>query len=253
MRSYGKIEREIRRGSFFFAKFVLSLKYRFYRRRYLGKYVLCSLGWNCLPRRLATEWRLKANRKMGELSCPFDLAGHQAKVGVNIIERDFAGYLDNVVHNVGDARKIGEYTADFVNPDWNALYVHDEDCKTIEDFKKRYVARIENFRNVMNGDKPVLFVYNARKDATPNVDTHDDIQRLCDVVMSRVHSKKSRFVVITPYDIGTIKGAHVYLAKWPVSDYNWWIPQHRWTLHGIRWERGIMKFLYSELKDMLKK
>ena len=146
---------------------------------------------------------------------------------------------------------MGEYKADFFNPDWGIMYVHDEDCKTLADFKKRYTARVENFRRVLNGDKPVLFVYNARKDTSKNVDKPEEIQKLCDVVMSRVHNKKSRFVVITPYDIGEIKGAHVYLAKWPVPDYNWWVPLHRRTRYGIRWERQVIGFLYNELKDMV--
>ena len=133
------------------------------------------------------------------------------------------------------------------------MYVHDEDCMTLDDFKKRYVARIENFRSILKGNIPVLFVYNARKDTSSNRDTHDEIQKLCDVVMSRVHNKHSRFVVITPYDIEEIKGAHVYLSKWPVPDYNWWVPLHRRTRYGIKWERGVMEFLYKELVDMMKR
>ena len=245
------IEEKMRKTWFVWTKHFYSREFRRFRNKNLGKYTICSLGWNCLPRMLPTEWRLKANKKMGELSCPFDLAGHQAKVVADVIEKDFAGYLDNVIHYTDDRKFMGEYKADFFNPDWGIMYVHDEDCKTLADFKKRYTARVENFRRVLNGDKPVLFVYNARKDTSKNVDKPEEIQKLCDVVMSRVHNKKSRFVVITPYDIGEIKGAHVYLAKWPVPDYNWWVPLHRRTRYGIRWERQVIGFLYNELKDMI--
>ena len=252
MKFFKWLDGKVRKTWFVWTKHFLSMKYRRFRKQNLGKYIICSLGWNCLPRMLPTEWRLKANKKMGELSCPFDLAGHQAKVVADVIEKDFAGYLDDVIHYTDDRKFMGEYKADFFNPNYGIMYVHDEDCQTLEDFKKRYVARVENFRRVLSGDKPVLFVYNARKDTSPNRDTHDEIQKLCDVVMSRVHNKKSRFVVISPYDVGEIKGAHMYLSTWPVADYNWWVPLHRRTLYGIRWERKVMEFLYSELCAMLK-
>ena len=200
---------------------------------------------------LTNEWKLKLRKKDGEPTIPFDLAGHQAKSITKILKNDFADYFTDTVQMFGNDKRIGEYTADFFNKKYNILFVHDEDCKTLNDFTNRYKRRIENFRKLLNGDTPLLFVYNARKDLTDNVDTAEEIAELKSLIMSKVKNKNSRFIVITPYPLD-IKDTSIYWAKRPTPDYNWWVPHHRRTFKGVMYERGIMDFILSETKAMVK-
>lgn len=96
-----------------------------------------SLGTNCMPRMVLTYYFMKAKKKQGELSCPFDLCTTPLGSVIHFLENDFADFLND----------IEEYNKDgilFKNKNFNISFVHENNL-TLDEVKERYKKRIENF------------------------------------------------------------------------------------------------------------
>lgn len=98
-----------------------------------------SLGTNCFVRMVLTKFHLKAFRKDGELSCPFDLCTTPIVSLAEILENDFSDFFDEV-----EVKPNGE---NFINKKYSIDFPHEENL-TLNDFITRYKKRIKNFRSI---------------------------------------------------------------------------------------------------------
>ena len=118
---------------------------------------IISLGCDCFPRTFTTVAGLKPRKEEGELSMPFDLSWSTNDALIHFINTDFKNFFDNIVFD-----KEKKY---YFNKKYTMGFNHDMDCEdSKEGFEKlvqRYKARIQNFREALNSDKFLLFVYNA--------------------------------------------------------------------------------------------
>lgn len=108
-----------------------------------------SLGTNCFPRLKLTTYGLKAKKKQGELSCPFDLAWTPLSSTLQILKNDFKDYLENFEFDANEQM--------WKNSKYNITYPHDGDI-SLEKMISRYQNRIENFRNVVMKQPKLMFV-----------------------------------------------------------------------------------------------
>jgi len=105
-----------------------------------------SLGCNCFPRTVLTWWNMKPKKSEGEMSMPFDLAIHPIDSIIKILKNNFSDYLDNL--------QFDSNTGYWHNTKYNIVFNHDQTLVNENDFKQRYLARIDNFKNSTKKNKP---------------------------------------------------------------------------------------------------
>ena len=121
--------------------------------RYFDKichaYKIIPMGNHCLPRVITTLNRLKPPKKYGELSFPFDLCFSDFVSNVKLVDSDFKDFFDDMEFDTGKNA--------YVSKKHNCIFNHDQ--MPFEDFKKRYLARIDNFfKAVADTSKHVFFL-----------------------------------------------------------------------------------------------
>ncbi len=99
-----------------------------------------ALGTNCYVRTKLTQYGIKALKKYGELSYPFDLCVTPIESIAGIIEKDFSDYLE-------DIQQTKNKDFNWENTKYNIQYQHDKNL-SIKDFLKRYKKRIKNFKQL---------------------------------------------------------------------------------------------------------
>lgn len=116
-----------------------------------------SLGGNCFVRMVLTLEKMKAYRKSGELSCPFDLCHTPLASLVDILENNFTDYLEDIDYDTENSKY-------FINRKYSILYTH-EDNLTLDEVKIRYKKRIENFRRIAqeNDKKKYILSFEQNK------------------------------------------------------------------------------------------
>lgn len=130
---------------------ILWLKFLFVMPAKKKNYYI-SLGSNCFVRRVLTKYGIKPPKKHGELSFPFDLNITPLNSLVELLENDFQGFFDSLVLNEDcKERKM------WINTKYSIQFVHDENL-TLEGLKKRYTARINNFKNISKNSNSVKYV-----------------------------------------------------------------------------------------------
>ncbi|MBE9043858.1 hypothetical protein IQ255_05475 [Pleurocapsales cyanobacterium LEGE 10410] len=132
-------------------------------------YKIISLGYDCLPRTVATLWGLKPRKSAGELTCPFDLALHPYESIVEALNTDFYNYLNPdflISFQVVKAYDENEKFTCVKNTRYNCLFSHERaEQFRINNFAKLialYRRRIHNFYRYINSS-PVLFLIHSRK------------------------------------------------------------------------------------------
>lgn len=164
-----------------------------------SKYNLVSLGSNCFPRVIATASKLKAPKKYGELSCPFDLSmHHKIEVITDLIKNNFDGFFENIEFD--NEKKC------WVNPKLSSVYNH-ERVNNINYFTKRYKDRIRNFYSILNDDKPLFFLYLANEN-----DTEQKLLELYEVLKEK-RAQKPFYLTVIDYNGLEIKDDRIFLIK----------------------------------------
>lgn len=105
------------------------------RRNLPKNFKIISLGKYCFPRVITTINKLKPTKKMGEKSCPFDLAFfYDFDEIVKLIDEKFSNFYDDLIYN--DKNQ-------WVNESTKTYFVHEYDF-TKEQIIERYNKRINN-------------------------------------------------------------------------------------------------------------
>lgn len=122
----------------------------------LGWLDTVSLGEDCFPRAIATQWGLKRSAQMGELSGPFDLAVHPANAVVKLLSNDFHEYLD-----LDDLEFLTDRDLCYKRS-LNITFNHEIGARysdnNFELLAETYARRVNNFRKMMDTDRPVLLI-----------------------------------------------------------------------------------------------
>lgn len=193
-------------------------------------YNFVSLGWDCLSRTILTWWNMKHTKAEGELSMPFDLAMHQIKSTIKILNNDFADFFETL--------RFDEQTQNWYNDKYWNVYNHDQTCLTVDDFKARYSVRINNFRNAIQNVDNVFFVYHDRIQEWAK---KRDIKKLAKTLRRLRGTKKFRLIIISnKYKHIRAKNISVIYAKEPYIDYVWWDDEHK-TMLANEYEFNIIK------------
>ena len=155
------------------------------------KFVIVSLGANCLPRVLCTAAKLKPRRIYGEKSMPFDLClSYNFDKMIEFIETDFASFFDGINYN----NELGYWQ----NEQANIAFLHDKNPDK-EIFIKKYKKRIENFQNIFNSEKRPAFVYYSENNENKSI-CAEQITRLYEVLKNKRGSNDFDLVILNnPY------------------------------------------------------
>ncbi|MGL4758153.1 MAG: DUF1796 family putative cysteine peptidase [Patescibacteria group bacterium] len=132
-------------------------------------YKIVSLGYDCLPRTVATFWGLKPRKKSGELTCPFDLSLHPYTSVIEAIKTDFSNYLNPnflASHLVEKSYDENDKFICIKNTYYNCIFSHERR----EEFRNNnfaklialYKTRINNFYQYINSS-PILFIIHSKQ------------------------------------------------------------------------------------------
>ena len=212
------------------------------------KYLIMSLGTNCLPRTILTRWKIKPSKSEGELSYPFDLVFHTLPLVVKCLENDFEDYLSGFYfkirkRNFLDFRKKGIWYKEDGTGFW-----HDTDCK-INDREKlevRIKKRIENFRQAIKSDIPILFVINI-------MDNPEYIDKLYKILKKLCSHKKFKLAVINFGYLYKNENSEIYSLDLPIPfdgyhGVNGWNSKFKDTNFGKFTEKCICHFVEEIIK-----
>ncbi len=184
-----------------------------YLKYKLTNYKFISLGDHCLVRMLLTGAKLKAQKKYGEKTCPFDLAAHKdIKAIVHLIKNDFGDFYDFIEYSYCDAHKKEIWHS----KKFNSYYGHEEGL-SFEQFKKRYDERIKNFIEYMNCKKKIYFVY-SNYNLKENYPNKEDILNLYSVLKEKRGKKKFSLILLIAKEIDGINEKNIYQITEPDSD-----------------------------------
>jgi hypothetical protein len=117
---------------------------------------MLSLGGDCFSRTVLTRWGLKRTSKLGEHSCPFDLAVTYPRAVDLLIENDFEGFMDplNLAYN--------EAANNCCNTRYKINFNHepgsDYAANNFTKLRTLYNARVSNFRHVVSASKPLFML-----------------------------------------------------------------------------------------------
>lgn len=205
---------------------VLELRSRW--RKLTPKHRFISLGFDCLPRTLATKYGVIESRAAGRLTCPFDLSVHPLPAVVELLQNDFAGYQEpdqygRTARGMPCHQRLG------------AVFNHDLDEALAADnfaqLRVLYEKRAQNFREYARRPN-ALFVANIRAEDASSV------PELVDVVGAKYPDAK---LVLISTDGGLIKApVEVISSDIPRPDYSWFMVQDFATPEGLAFERRIV-------------
>jgi tetratricopeptide (TPR) repeat protein len=215
----------------------------------LGKYnyKLISLGFDCLPRTVATRWGIKPSRLQGEKSCPFDLAFHSFSNICNLLKNNFQDYLDSqylktIPCDLYPEKLIVFNTKYFCR--FNHEYSDNWHENNFSKFRERYQQRIDNFYNYLHSN-PILFILNLPCDRTAFIPTE-----LIDIISQKFPDLYFKILVLNislnnsanhlENEDTRIVSEHILL---PSSDYHWSLPKCYTSEAGIKFEREIANLI----------
>jgi tetratricopeptide (TPR) repeat protein len=211
----------------------------------LGKYnyKLISLGFDCLPRTIATRWGIKPSRLQGEKSCPFDLAFHSYSNIYHLLKNDFQDYLDpqylqTIPYDLYPNKSIVFNTKYFCK--FNHEYGESWQKNNFLNFRERYRQRIENFYDYLHSN-PILFILNLPYDRPAFIPTE-----LVDIIARKFPDLYFKILVINTNlndgenhlqsEDSRILSEYIPL---PSSAYQWSMSKYYTSEAGIEFEREI--------------
>ncbi|MBQ4123683.1 hypothetical protein IJD44_08215 [bacterium] len=213
------------------------------------KYEIVSLGTYCISRTVLTRQNLKPKKVQGELSCPFDLVIHNPKRITHYIKTDFDGYFDDLYF-----KKYSKCFLDFRNKGiWkkedDTWFFHDKDCKKDDKDKliKRVSSRIENFRKIMQNEKPIIFVQALKEE--------EDIDNLYSVLRDIRGNKPFKLVIIDLKDVVKKEYSDISILKipFPTLRYEkyWDRKKYYNSKQGIAFEKHFTEMVETEIKNFM--
>ena len=155
---------------------------------YKGFKIVC-LGTYCLPRVITTVCNFKATKAQGEKTCPYDLAFcWNFEAILNNLDNEFSDFFSGIEHNFVQNNEVKDEISNIFTSKFNAKYWKDdnagfifnhEDGFTFEEFKTRYLKRINNLYEYINIEELELYFLIA----TFKPITNDQIEKLNNIIM----------------------------------------------------------------------
>ncbi|MCQ2788780.1 MAG: papain-like cysteine peptidase [bacterium] len=200
------------------------------------KYQIISLGSNCFPRVLLTEYYLIKTKLQGRKTMPFDLASHSAEVLINHLETDFRFYYDGI--------KIDVKTKEIRNEKTGSYYPHDKNCLDIDKLKERYDKRIENFKEALNDEAFVFFVI---------WDKYEDeiLHKLYDM-LCKIRKENTFKLLVWNYGENQIcidnENISIKNRQLPCKDWNWADEKEKKEKASIDYKTDLIDFTENEIQ-----
>jgi tetratricopeptide (TPR) repeat protein len=222
------------------------------------KYKIISLGFDCLPRTIATRWGIKPSRSQGELSCPFDLAFHSYSNICKLLDNDFDDYLNPQYLELVRHKNNSNQTI-VINTKYLCKFVHENGFiwqeNDFQKFRKRYEQRINNFYGYLK-ENPILFILNL------NINSYDIYpQKLVDIIDRKFPDLNFKLLVIDTSPKGqkskpkenNSTDSHILIESIPLpsTNYHWSLNNHYATEAGILFERKIALAMRSAIEQFL--
>jgi hypothetical protein len=117
---------------------------------------MLSLGGDCFSRTVLTRWGLKRTSKLGEYSCPFDLAVTYPETVELLIKTDFEGFMDpsNLAFNAATNGCFNKrYSINF-NHETGTDYA----ANNFNKLRLLYNLRVSNYRHLVSASKPLFML-----------------------------------------------------------------------------------------------
>ncbi len=207
-------------------------------------YKVVSLGYNCLPRTVLTRWGVKPDKEKGEPTMPFDLATYETFEITKQIKEDFKSFFENIVFNKANVlfnkKQYWMKAPDCIE------FVHEKNLteKDKDKLVEVYSKRIENFRNCINSEFPILFVQ--------LLGDCDDTKNLYETIKNIRGDKKFEFAVIDPFNITKEENTNLHILKnpYPNKMYQelWWSERLYGSKSGQLFEKKIADFCVEKIK-----
>lgn len=179
----------------------------FFRFKFM-KYKFISLGDHCITRMLLTGARLKAQKKYGEKTCPFDIVQNKnIKSIINYIRNDFKDFYDGLEYN--------PVYKEWHNQKFDSHYIHDTGL-TLEEFRKIYDRRIKNFLDYCKSSKKICFVFSTY--ILEPFPTKEDILDLYNALKEKRGNKDFILILLLKEYIEGIDKENIYQIKEPPTD-----------------------------------
>lgn len=210
-----------------------------------NNYEIVSLGQNCLPRLYCTRNFLKKTKKMGELSIPFDLAGHRLKAIIHFLENDFEDYFNDLQY-----METMEISCWF-NSKFDCQYNHDRDCgkNDYDKFVTRFKSRIENFRKIINSDKFIFFILASFENKT------EDINQLYET-LKKIRGEKPFKLIVADFtfslDDNINKEVSIYTSKYQIKELEDWYAWDNKSEKTKQVENNFIDFVKDEIQKFFK-
>lgn len=198
---------------------------------------IIPLGQNCMPRTILTRHGIKPRKIFGEVTYPFDLAVFETREITHSVKTDFEEFFYNL--NYRYETKIWAKEPDCIE------FVHDKyfGINDKEKLIKKYLSRIENFRNAIKSQDFILFVQ--------ILGDCSDVENLYSVLCDIRAKDSFRFVVVDTMDIvKDVKGVDILKLPYPSEEYkqNWWKKEYYNSAVGVEFENRIASFCRNIIK-----
>jgi hypothetical protein len=214
------------------------------------EYNYISLGYDCLPRTVATRWGIKKTKKEGELSLPFDLAVNHIFSVVNLLKEDFNGFMDPKRLGVNENNKI-------YHKKFKTVFNHEIDEKFIKDsfslLCEMYNKRVKNFKNLRNCSIPNVLVHAL----SPNCDRNNIIS-LTETV-SNYFLNKNIIIILNTWEENTVdktiiekcSGQVFYHHEQYPEGRTWYDPLFFSSTEGQKFETNIVEFICDIIRNKI--
>ncbi len=199
-------------------------------------YTIVSLGPNCYPRTVLTRTGLIKRKSCGRLTMPFDFAFvHKAKYVTDFLKNDFLGFFEDLHYS--DFCKSFD-SGNKINFSHEGYLAREEKSELIKIYRKR----IENFKNEIEKDNPILFLQILKDE-----DVGEDCKRTYFILKKLCENRKFAYVVIDLKDLIQPQKIpfEIYLTKMhlPEEDTDIFSAEFYDSEYGKYFEEKIANFI----------
>ena len=224
-----------------------------HRRENLDKYKdihVISVGEDCFPRIICSQWGLRKFSKIGEQSVPFDLSTHPVLGTTALFKNNFEGYLDSADLDYKQKTKF------CTNTKYKVLFNHeigkhyaDNDYRLL---KEIYTRRLATFNSVMASDIPTVLVFHS---ISPNKDTGRHIKSLWQSIEGSWDTDNKLLVCINTWRLGSdIRETEPFSDQvavldlhYPIKNYIWFKPYFSYSKEGYQFEKTVVDFIKASV------
>jgi hypothetical protein len=228
---------------------------------------LVSLGEACMARTLATRWGLKASKKFGEKTHPFDLSVHPSSCIPTLFANNFCNYLDlnDLVLQPDKVQIFNKRYLISFNHDFRRYNTEE----LLPDFVSAQLMRVENLKiDLRASDHVVFLIY--REISQPEVfkkalinlklsiESMQEVKKYTIIAANsgpEITSEEFRVirssVELTQSDLtssGTIILANL---KLPFVGYTFFNPAHLFSAQGFNYEKTIADIIKKVISAKL--